>query len=141
MHSLLSRAMEQKEPNTNATMLRKTGQGRKAIAEALVRIGNRHELDGKQINDDKGCVCLSGVQQNLKTRGIKPKTLQELSEQAFKMFEAKHHDLHAGKYGLQVFADLLEACENVGAFGKLMRAVAECHDEDNKPGCRKTLPC
>ena len=136
-----STPLVQKQRGMDDTLWRKTGPGRKAIAEALVRMGNRHELDGKQINDDKGCVCLSGVQQNLETRGIKPKTLQELSEQAFKMFEAKHHDLHAGKYGLQVFADLLEACENVGAFGKLMRAVAECHEEDKKPACRKTLPC
>ena len=134
-----STPLVQKQRGIDDTLLRKTGPGRKAIAEALVRMGNRHELDGKQINDDKGCVCLSGVQKNLETRGIKPKTLQELSAQAWKIFEAKHHDLSGEKYGLQVFADLLEACEHVGVFSKLMREVAECHDDHEKP-CRKTLP-
>ena len=128
----------QKQRELDARLFRKTTPGRSAIAEAIVRIGVLHELKGVQINDDKGC-CLSGVQKKLESRGLQPKTLQELSAQAWMMFEAIHADKSGEKYGEQVFADLLEACAHVGSFGKLVRAVADCHDDHEKP--RKTLPC
>jgi hypothetical protein len=110
-----------------ADSFRRTPQGRKAVADALVRAAMFHVGQGRRVSGDDGFLLLPAVVQGVRNiKGLPGVTLEQLSQRTVEYFE-KHafQKLMAKKYGDAVFLKFEEAQEDIAKLGALLRRILD----------------
>ena len=108
-----------------ADSFRRTPQGRKAVADALLRAAIFHVGQGRRVSGDDGFLLLPAVVQGVRNiKGLPGVTLEQLSQRTVVYFENHaFQKLTAKEYGAAVFRVIEGAQEDIAKFGSLLRRI------------------